>query len=37
MYLSYHFVMYSCLDVVEGGIRAHGEEVETRCRVLIAG
>ena len=28
MYLLYHFVMYGCLDVVEGGVHAHGVEVE---------
>lgn len=35
MYLPYHFVVYSCLDIVEGGIHADGEEVETCCRVLV--
>ena len=29
MYLPYRFVVYGCLDVVEGGVSAHREEVET--------
>lgn len=28
MYLPYHFVLLNCTDVVEGGVCAHGQEVE---------
>lgn len=28
MYLPYYFVVYGCLIVVEGGVCAHGQEVE---------
>jgi hypothetical protein len=29
LYLPNYFVVFGCLDVVEGGVRTHGEKVET--------